>query len=270
MTRRSGFLTIGALIVALFLISPAQAVEKAPTLRQLKQAVAAHPRDPEAYYNLGVKYQNLEKSREAVRAYQQALQLKPDYAPALSALGWARVQGGDFKAGIKDLQKTVELQPGNREARADLGAAYNLEGLDLLKDKYRRSEAIDAFQQAAKVSPEPASAHNNLGVAYAAAARPAEAIAAFKDAIASDPNNPEARYNLGAALVAQGKDHEAYAQYFDLKSLNPEYAADLSTLIFEPQSKWYPTPQEPTREYRPSPALAAGPPKSSYSTRRSW
>jgi tetratricopeptide (TPR) repeat protein len=270
MIRRSGFIAMGAVLGTLLLLLPALAREKAPTLRQLKAAVAERPNDPEAYYDLGVTYENMGKTREAIRAYQQALNLKPDFAPAYSGLGWSKVKQGNFDEAIKDLKKMVELKPASKEARAELGAAYNLQGQDLLKDKYRRADAIDAFKQAAKWSPDPSAAQNNLGVAYAATDRPEDAIAAFKDALGSDPKNPEAHYNLGTALLAQGKDHQAYAQYFDLKSLNPEYAGELSILIFEPERRSDYSPPEPARGYKPSPVMTEGQIISPYSTRRSW
>ena len=65
--------------------SPASA-ERGPNLTQLRQAHSQNPKDPEANYNLGKKYQELGRPREANKYLQVAIRLKPDYPEALSAL----------------------------------------------------------------------------------------------------------------------------------------------------------------------------------------
>ena len=42
---------------------------------------------PEVYNNLGMAFQEQQRLNEAVASYQQAIQLKPDYADAYNNLG---------------------------------------------------------------------------------------------------------------------------------------------------------------------------------------
>ncbi|MFQ3549703.1 MAG: tetratricopeptide repeat protein [Armatimonadota bacterium] len=41
---------------------------------------------PKAYYNLGLIYEEANRIEEAVRQYRMALEINPDYAPALKAM----------------------------------------------------------------------------------------------------------------------------------------------------------------------------------------
>jgi tetratricopeptide (TPR) repeat protein len=58
-------------------------------LKQYKQAINAYkqainikPDNHIAYYNMGVAYYNLEQYQQAINAYKQAIKIKPDYADA--------------------------------------------------------------------------------------------------------------------------------------------------------------------------------------------
>lgn len=54
----------------------------------IQTLIRAHqkaPTDPKLVYNLGLLYQNTQKTQEALTSYQKALELKPDYTPARTA-----------------------------------------------------------------------------------------------------------------------------------------------------------------------------------------
>ncbi len=80
------------------------------------------------------------------------------------------------------------------------------------------------FQNAVVLSPDFASAHNNLGVTLAADEPPA-AIASFRRAIALDPGMADAHYNLAKALRGLGRLDEAIAHYRRAIALQPGLAA---------------------------------------------
>ena len=66
-------------------------------------------------------------------------------------------------------------------------------------------DAIRAHEKALTLHPNSLNAHNNLGIAYRKAGRPAEAIASLRKAIALFPAFIEARNNLGNALRDVGE-----------------------------------------------------------------
>ncbi len=73
-------------------------------------------------------------------------------------------------------------------------------------------------------------AHNNRGVALAAAGRFDEAIENFRKAIRNNPNYVEAPDNLGVALAAMGRLDEAIENYHQAIQINPNYAEALNDL----------------------------------------
>ena len=74
-----------------------------------RQAVQADPKRHQAYNMLGYALRKLNKPKEALEAYNRALALKPDYAPALEYRGVAHLALKDRKAALADYQALVKL-----------------------------------------------------------------------------------------------------------------------------------------------------------------
>jgi tetratricopeptide (TPR) repeat protein len=235
MNRRFGIiLTLACLLLALPW-TRAWAREKAPTLRQLKQAVQENPQDPQAYYNLGLKYEAMGKDKEAAKAFRQALKLKPDYPEALYELGRLKGEAGETAQGIADLKKALKLKPDYAAARTGLGGEYNQEGLNLM-EKGEWGKASQAFREALEANPDAQvreAARNNLGVALASEGKHEEARQEFRKVLEADPNNANAHYNFGVSSLALGNNVDAYREYLILRELDPEAAGELSYLIFQ-------------------------------------
>lgn len=56
------------------------------------------------------------KTDEAIKYYQLAIRIKPDWAKSYAQLGYAYLNKGDTKAAIENLKKFVELAPDSPEA----------------------------------------------------------------------------------------------------------------------------------------------------------
>ncbi len=235
MTRRPAILTL--LLVLALGMGPVLAWDKAPGLRELKQAVKDNPTDPQAYFNLGLKYEILGRDKEAIKAFQQAVKLKPDYAEAQYELGRLKGERGDTGQAIKDLQRAVKLKPDFSAARAGLGGEYNRQGLDFI-EKGQWGKAAEAFKEALGADPQAQdAARNNLGVALASEGQYPEALEQFRQVLESDPGNPNAHYNLGVTSLLTGNKVDAFREYLILKELDPTSAGELSYLIFLPKRK---------------------------------
>ena len=74
-----------------------------------QEAVEADPKDHAAYNMLGYALRKTGKPKEALEAYNRALGLKPDYAPALEYRGEAHLTLKDRKAAVEDYQALVKL-----------------------------------------------------------------------------------------------------------------------------------------------------------------
>jgi len=77
----------------------------------------------------------------------------------------------------------------------------------------------------------PADAHYNLGVAYVNLGRHQEAIDAYKQAIRITPDDAGAHSLLGVAYVTIGDKGSALEEYKILKTLDAELANKLFNLI---------------------------------------
>jgi tetratricopeptide (TPR) repeat protein len=228
---------IAVMAVCLLMLAagPAPARDRAPTLRQLKQAVKANPQDPEAYFNLGLQYEILGKNKEAVKAFKEALKLKPDYPEALNELARLKGEGGNSAQAIKDLQQALKLKPDLSVARNALGGEYNQQGLSLIAQG-QWDKAAQAFQEALKANPDAevgSAVRNNLGVALASEGNYEGARDEFRQVLEKDPGNSNAHYNYGASSLAVGNNVDAFREYLVLKELDPNYAGELSYLIFQ-------------------------------------
>jgi tetratricopeptide (TPR) repeat protein len=235
MTGRLGAIITWVCLLLALSLGPGWAREKAPSLRQLKQAVQDNPQDPQAYYNLGLKYAILGKDKEAVKAFKQALKLKPDYAEAQYELGRLKGDAGDTEKAIKDLQRALKFKPDFSAARTGLGGEYNRQGLDFIKQG-DWEKAAQAFKESIQANPGAeveGAARNNLGVALASEGKYSEAREQFRKVLEADPGNANAHYNFGASSLGAGNNVDAFREYLILKELDPTSAGELSYLIFQ-------------------------------------
>ena len=101
-----------------------------------------------------------------------------------------------------------------------LGATLHIQGKD----------ALFAFQNAVKLSPEDAELHNSLGMALQEQGQLESAVPSYRTALGIEPGFVEAHYNLGNVLWELGQLEEAVASYHNGLSIKPDSALILSNL----------------------------------------
>jgi tetratricopeptide (TPR) repeat protein len=235
MTRFPVVIALAACLGLALLAVPAPARDRAPSLRQLKQAVQENPQDPQNYFNLGLKYEILGKNKLAVNAFNQALKLKPEYPEALYELGRLKGEAGNSEQAVKDLKQALKLKPDYRAARTGLGGEYNQQGLDFIAQG-QWDQAAGAFRESLQANPDQGvkdAARNNLGVALASGGNYEAAREEFIKALEADPESPNAHYNYGVTSLVTGNKTDAFGEYLILKQLDPPAAGELSYLIFQ-------------------------------------
>ena len=72
--------------------------------------------DAEAYLNKGFAKHVSVDYYGAIKDYNKAIELKPDFANAYVYRGLAKGDLGDYKGGIQDYNKAIELKPDDAKA----------------------------------------------------------------------------------------------------------------------------------------------------------
>ena len=110
----------------------------------LKKAIDLNPEFSEAYYNLGICYEQLGDHKDAIEMFKKTIELSPDSANAYYALGYAYYQKRKYKQAIDAFENTVRLKPNNAFAFRKLGSAYVKVGKkDKAREQYQVLKQLD-------------------------------------------------------------------------------------------------------------------------------
>jgi tetratricopeptide (TPR) repeat protein len=178
--------------------------------------------------NLAVGLQSDGRIDEALRHYERAIALRPDYAPAYSNLGTALRAKGRRADAVAAYERAISLRADYPEAH------YNL--ANVLTDEGRTKEAAQHFRVALQAMPGSADVHNNLGIALADEGKRDDAITEFRAAVAADPASPKSHRNLADALAGVGRNDEALIEFRRAAQLAPADGAiryDLGSFLME-------------------------------------
>ncbi|HEV8094699.1 MAG TPA: tetratricopeptide repeat-containing glycosyltransferase family protein [Burkholderiales bacterium] len=187
----------------------------AEALDAYDQALQSRPQDAGILYNRGVVLDRLGRHADALASFDQALSLQPRDLAALVNRGNALHALRRFAEALGSFDRALALAPRNVEARYNRGNAL------LAMDHHE--EALASFDEAIAHRPDHADALLNRGLALAALGRHAEALESYRRALAVDPRRAEAHYNRGNALRALERDADAVASYDAALALQPEH-----------------------------------------------
>ena len=128
---------------------------------------------------VGLILQMQGRNDEALRAYEQVLEIDPRAPVAANNLAWMYAEeGGNLDVALQLAQSARAGLPDSAEAADTLGWVYLKKGLVSL--------AFDPLAQAIEKSPSTGLFHYHLGVAYARSGDPARARAAIETALKLD------------------------------------------------------------------------------------
>jgi tetratricopeptide (TPR) repeat protein len=125
----------------------------------------------------------------------------PSYARDFLFRSIAWYEKGHFLEALQDIDRSVELDPGDATALHHRG--------NVLFALSRYNEASTAYEETLKLSPEEAGAWNNLGVSFEAMGRPGDALQAFRRATECEPPSKNAFYGMAFIEVQAGRLDDA-------------------------------------------------------------
>ena len=206
----------GALLLTLGVLTWRQCRMYADAETLWQTTVERNPASWLARINLGNALLDHGEAEKAVRQFQEAVRIKPDYTDAHIDLGVALLDQRQTEEAMSQFQEAIRLEPDYAQAYMNLGIA--------LLDQGRIGEAIGQDQEAIRLKADYAEAHYNLGVALLTQSQTTKAIGQFQEAIRLKPDYAEARNNLGAVLLKQGQTEAAIGQLQEAVRLKPDYA----------------------------------------------
>jgi tetratricopeptide (TPR) repeat protein len=158
------------------------------TLKKLEALGYITPENPDAFNNLGQRYQEQGEYEKAIEQFKKALDINPNFPSALNNIGvcYGRVKRYDLAEA--SFQKALSLK------KNDVYAMNNLAILFLETGKLE--EAARYGEMAVETEPNYANGHLTLGSVYATAGNLERAEREFVKTLELDPASRSAKSNL--------------------------------------------------------------------------
>lgn len=188
--------------------------------RSFRRGLELAPEDAELLNALGWTLFQDGRTEEAVAQYEHALRVDPKHVKSHNNLALALVELGRLEEAAAHFQASVALEP-KAEIYSDLGFAKARLG--------RADEARADYQKALELDPKCASAHLNLAVWFVQSGQLAEAEAHYRQALPGRPT-AETHNGLGYVLARQGRVDEAVAEFRAAIDVDPKFTPAYNNL----------------------------------------
>ena len=174
-------------------VNASRAGDHDAAIAKFNEAAASMPNCADCYYNIGISYLQKKDEKQAEEAFKKALEMKPDYGEAATAL-----------ATLYNNQK-----------------------------RFDEAAAMSAKAAAGGGGGGSADAIYNQGIILWNQGKIAEAKGKFEEAIKADPNHADSHYQVGMALLNEGKLPEAVAMFEKYLSLAPsgQFATQAKAMV---------------------------------------
>ena len=159
------------------------------------ELVDARPDHFEAHHRRGEALAYLKRYEESEESFRAAVRLMPGSPSAHNGLGAALARLGREDEAVACYHRALGLAPGMAEAWNNLGRLHRFIGDE---------EGLAALDQAIRLRPDFAEAHNNRAQVLNSLRRFDEAMVACERALAINPDHVDARKNRAMIRLVQG------------------------------------------------------------------
>jgi Flp pilus assembly protein TadD len=202
--------------------SEGQAVDLDRAFKNVQRATFIDPKLAEAQRVLAELYAAQGKDSKAKGRLAYALQMRPDYYPALLA-GARLASGGGRLDQARDLyERALNVRPWDLEARFLLG-----------KTMWDAGDADGSFRELSRVvqkQPRDVRARRVLVLIHASRGDNDDLVTELEQVAALDPSDEAVRMDLAAAYAATGRVDKAIEAYRNIVSTNPQQAQAMKFL----------------------------------------
>jgi tetratricopeptide (TPR) repeat protein len=189
-------------------------------IKYYDKALALDPNYVNASYGKGAALASLGQHEEAIKYYDKALALDPNHVNALYGKGAALFNSGRYEEAILSFDKTLAIDP-------NYILALYYEG-DSLANLGQLDVAIKYYDKVLAIDPNHIDALNKKGISLGNLEQHAEAMKYFDKVLDIEPNNIDGLYNMGVAHDSLGQ-HEVAIKYYDkVLAIDPNHPEALN------------------------------------------
>lgn len=191
-------------------------------IAKLNGAVALDSDFAEAWYNLGVIYEDLGRYDKAEDSFYRAAKANPELGEAMASLGRVYMIRGNVAKAKEFFNNRLVKDPKNKELRNKLAEALRLEK--------NHDGAIDQIKQVLTADPDNVEAYKTLALVFMDQGKYDLAKLTCANALKIDENNAGVYNNLGLIYLKQKDIRGAAAQFTLALEKDPGYAPALANL----------------------------------------
>ncbi|MBI2315272.1 tetratricopeptide repeat protein [Candidatus Daviesbacteria bacterium] len=146
------------------------------------------PSSPNTHNNLGDVYGRWGDKQAALKEFQTAIALKPNYGDAYHNLANIYNELKEKDKALENYQNALKYNPSLWQSYQNIAAIYY--------EQKKYDLALDSLQKAIQISPANLQLRNNLGVTYLISEDKNKAKEVFNTVLSFDPNNQTAKQGL--------------------------------------------------------------------------
>ena len=186
-------------------------------------ATKVSPKSTVAWNHWGKVLLNRGELDAAEDAFAQAVKVNPGHSKAMQNLVWTKHQRGQFVEAIGLMDGLLQSQPENASAW-DLKAS-------MMMEMGRFEDAIEAGENAVRLTPKGWQYRYHLGTTYLLAKMPEKAIGMLEQALEFSPQRQEVWLNLAAAKFRVGDWRGAKVVFEKMLSIWPDHEKAKAGLV---------------------------------------
>jgi tetratricopeptide (TPR) repeat protein len=184
---------------------------------EFDQAIAMRPNYAPTYLSAGLAAANFDNLDLALDRLSSALRMDPNLPGARYNYALVLARAGKFAASEKEVDEELENKGVKSEAALDL---WRLKARDAYYQK-KWQETIQAYRKTAEFEPDFPEAYAAIGEALFSLNRAEESVAVLEKAAALDPENGATHALLGKLYQDAGKQEQAIVQFEAAHRLRP-------------------------------------------------
>ena len=182
---------------------------------EFQRSIQTDKNNKNAYFALGSVSETMGKFADAVRYYEEALDIDPEFSEAYNALGVVYSRQERWQDALKAFHKALE----NKLYTTPHIAYYNMAHVYMAQKNYEK--AIEAYRDSKRFANYDQTIYE-LGTALFDAGKVKEAIAEFKEGVSLSPSNAYIRYGLALALLKDSNKKAALVEFKKAVELAPK------------------------------------------------